>query len=390
MSEISENSRALSVPEVRSRTMAGTLTATQPPPNACTARAPSIHGRLGDATTSRQPATKMASPPNTTGRRPSRPTAGRPRAGRRPARTRRPTASGRRRPDAVDLRVRAGRGPSHEQPAVRPPGPPAGGVRRTRHLRRRLPDGGGIAEPAVDDGGPHHAGVGPRVVGGRRALSTMVRDRTSGTGRVAVLTDLTHDVPGAGAGAERRFAASGRCRLARHLRIPRRLRVAGGAAPGAAAVQKQRAGLCPAAAAEAAPSSANYRHVLTHGRAMMLIVLRALVFGVLLRCTSPTRRFCCRAGLGLSNSGLFAVLALNVSLHGRPRSPSDASSPSRSWRWRCAFGPVAVAFLLAVTCSPFLRLLLVPGARHDRRRPWRLHPTSRRASRELPAARPPP
>ncbi len=108
----------------------------------------------------------------------------------------------------------------------------------------------------------------------------------------------------------------------------------------------------------------NYRHVLTHGRAMMLIVLRALVFGVLLMYLTNAP-FLLQDWLGLPNSGFSAVFALNVScmagLAALNRYLVGRFDPEKILAVVVRFQTVAVAFLLAVTRFASARWLLIPA-----------------------------
>ncbi len=108
----------------------------------------------------------------------------------------------------------------------------------------------------------------------------------------------------------------------------------------------------------------NYRHVLTHGTAMMLIVLRALVFSVLLMYLTNAP-FLLQDWLGLPNSGFSAVFALNVScmagLAALNRFLVGRFEPERILGVAVRFQTVAVALLLAVTLWSPARWLLIPA-----------------------------
>jgi DHA1 family bicyclomycin/chloramphenicol resistance-like MFS transporter len=108
----------------------------------------------------------------------------------------------------------------------------------------------------------------------------------------------------------------------------------------------------------------NYRHVLAHGTAMMLVLLQALLFSVLLIYLTHVP-FLLQDWLGLDNRGFSAVFALNVGAmagiallnrlllrHFEPRQILAVAV-----RFQCA----AVAALLAVTLLPVPRWLLIPA-----------------------------
>jgi len=108
----------------------------------------------------------------------------------------------------------------------------------------------------------------------------------------------------------------------------------------------------------------NYRHVLAHGTAMMLVILQALMFSVLLLYLTHVP-FLLQDWLGLDNRGFSLVFALNVAamacVAALNRRLLRHFEPRQILAVAVRFQCLAVAALLAVTLLPAARWLLIPA-----------------------------
>lgn len=108
----------------------------------------------------------------------------------------------------------------------------------------------------------------------------------------------------------------------------------------------------------------NYRHVLTHGTAMLLVALQALAFSVMLIYLTHAS-FLLQDWLGLTNAGFSAVFALNVGFMAcialGNRALLRRYQPGQILAVAVRFQTLAVLALVAVLVLPGPRWLLIPA-----------------------------